>query len=276
LVDEYLEGDDESRSITSSDGDLLIYVAAFSNKWKYPSASIDPISSRSKSFLSATPLCQSMLFDTVSAEMPHIGFDFLLCGNMIVFEKEKQLNDHACLIMGNKNRMYYLDKDKDFSVVKKEVYSSITEDYEDGFRIVGRYLSEQTEFMDIQDFGNGIWLPNNVVYTQFNKEGKIIRVETIKVEEMKLNSGLQKKFFTDIIPENAMIADGIRGLVYRQSDHSSIDSLLKETVKSKRIFIYRYISIISGFALIFFVLIIKYRQYLKAKRERENRTEEIK
>ncbi|MDR0603445.1 MAG: hypothetical protein LBG80_03975 [Bacteroidales bacterium] len=273
LVDEYLKEKPENRTITSSNGSFQIFITAFSDRF-YPSASIDTISSKSKAFLSVSPLCQAMLFDSVSFEVPHISFDFALCDKLIVFEKEININGHPRIILGNKNRFYYLDKDKDFSVVKKEVFYSITEDYEDGFHIVGRYLSEETIFENLQDFGNGIWLPNHIVNTSFDEKSNIVRKEVIDVENMSLNSGIQESFFTDIIPENAVVADGIRGLVYRQSDSPSINSLIKETANSKRVFIYRYISIISGLVLIFIVLVIKYRLYLKDKRERENKTVE--
>jgi hypothetical protein len=109
--------------------------------------------------------------------------------------------------------------------------------------------------------------------TLLNKSN-IVRKEVINVENMSLNSGIQESFFTDIIPENAVVADGIRGLVYKQSDSPSIGSLLKEHAKSKRVMIFRYISIISGLILIFIALALKYRAYLKNKRERKNKTEE--
>jgi hypothetical protein len=59
-----------------------------------------------------------------------------------------------------------------------------------------------------------------------------------------------------------------------QSDSPSIDSLLENTVKSKRVMIFRYISITAGILMIIIALLLKYRAYLKDKREHENKTEE--
>jgi hypothetical protein len=59
-----------------------------------------------------------------------------------------------------------------------------------------------------------------------------------------------------------------------QSDSPSIDSLLENTVKSKRVMIFRYISITAGILMIIIALALKYLAYLKNKREHENKTEE--
>jgi hypothetical protein len=158
--------------------------------------------------------------------------------------------------------------EKNFSVVQKECYRT---DFSDGHLVRNR--TNLVRFDGFREYNNSLWFPEKCIDESFYEE-KLTVVQSVVFRNVEVNIGIEDNTFSDIIPDNAIVFDGVKGLAYKQSDSLSIDSLLKETVKSKRVFIYRYISIISGLVLIFIVLVIKYRLYLKDKRERENKTEE--
>jgi hypothetical protein len=75
------------RNIFSYDGEKTYYATGFREK-SPPTISINPLSSRDPSFLSPSPLCQAMLFDTKHAGLQFPIYDLMLCGNMTVFEKK--------------------------------------------------------------------------------------------------------------------------------------------------------------------------------------------
>jgi hypothetical protein len=273
LVDFERKNNKKSRNINSFDGNCMIYITGFDMPG--PTAVIDRLDSRTKSFVPYMPLCQMMLFDTTTSGIPNQNYDFSLVKNLYVFEKEEMFNNHRCLVLANENCRILLDIDKDYSVVKRERYELITKDFNDGFRIVERILTTIDILSEFKDCGNGIWVAQKIENKEFDKLGKVIvRNSMTKVKNVEINSGIQDSYFIDVISENTFVLDNIRGITYMQSDHPSIDSLLEKTVKSKRVLIYRYISVITGLILIFIALALKYRVYLKDKRERENKTEE--
>jgi hypothetical protein len=232
------------------------------------------------------PLFPAMLFNPARCNASwQFNFDlesFLDAEKTHVFEQDIQLNEKKCILVLDLSTKIYLDPEKDFSVIRFEKYAhnAIPVPSPQSFsgqdvRITGRTLIYRSDLMDLKNCENGIWIPLKIENTIFNKQN-VIEQSIVTVKDVQINKGIPKTFFTEIIPENSFVFDAPNNLTYKQSDHASINSLIKETAKSKRIFIYRYISIISGLALIFIALALKYRAYLKAKRERENRTEEIK
>ena len=82
---------------------------------------------------------------------------------------------------------------------------------------------------------------------------------------MHFNRPLPKSFFSDVIPEDAMVSDGINHLVYVYGDRTSIGGLLNDTVRSKRVMIFRYISVTLGLVMVIIALVMKYREYRKRK-----------
>jgi hypothetical protein len=241
----------------------------------------DSLSSIQEAFEPMSPLLQAMIFDTKHFGFAQPWFDMPLkleeSLGLEIFEKFEIIDSRQYLVVSDTRCRILLDVEKDFSVFQQTAYvGKFTEKANDSF-LVGVFLESQRTLFDLTDYGNGIWLPKKSETHYYSQTGETITMSDFAVyNEIKINSGLDEAFFVNVIPENALVSDSIHNMVYKQSDSPSINSLIKETVKSKRAFIFRYISIISGFALIFIVVAIKYRQYFKNKRERENRTEEIK
>jgi hypothetical protein len=197
-------------------------------------------------------------------------------GSFHVFQQEEVIDNQVCIVVLNEYCRFYLSPEKDFSIIRFELFSQKFDpdvNRTDQRRFVGRSLTLRSNFRNYIDNGNGIWTPS-VIENSYYLENKQIAFVKIEVKDIQINKRIPDSFFSDVIPDDAFVADGIRNMVYRQSDHPSIDSLLKETAKSKRVFIYRYISVTAGLLMIIIALLLKYRAYLKDKRERENKTEE--
>jgi hypothetical protein len=196
-------------------------------------------------------------------------------GSVGILQEQEIVNKRSCVVVYDYYQRIFLDPEYDFSVVKIEKYRLKYDKSQQPARILGRDLVFTSNQLDLKSCGNGVWIPSKIDNT-FYSNGIVTGHTVISLDSVKINEGIPDKFFSDIIPPNAFVFDGIRGITYMQSDSPSINSLIKETAKSKRVMIFRYISVISGLVLIFIALLLKYRAYLKAKRERENRTEEIK
>jgi hypothetical protein len=286
--------DENSHEKVSYDGEKMISLREFGSA--APQASIDFPDKLGIFFHPWMPLVVSGLFDTRTC-FPHSGYDVvmflegdILDGNVFIddsgneisrvppniFEKIEDIDGHQCISVSSYNDTWYFDINRDFSILRCESFDSILSDRNDNAVLIGRRLSTRRTLCDLYDYGNGIWLPSKIISEYFDDKEKLTSEDIVTVSSIRINQGIDDAFFVDFIPKNALVADGIKGMTYRWEDHASIDSLLRDTVKSKRVFIYRYISIISGFALIFLVLAMKYRQYLKNKGERENKTEETK
>jgi hypothetical protein len=228
------------------------------------------------------PLFSAMLFDpSLCNSSWHFNFNIIsFLGaekKTRVFQQDIFLNGKKYLAVLDLSTKIYLDPEKDFSVVRFEKYSHNFERIESelssvpNIRLIGRSLIFRSDLSDLINYDNGIWIPSKIENTIFLKD-RVIERAVVSVENVQINQNIPKSFFEDIIPENSFVFDAPNNLTYKQSDSPSINSLIKDTVKSKRILIYRYISIISGLALIFIALIMKFLAYLKAKRERKNKT----
>jgi hypothetical protein len=262
--------------IFSYTGDRLINIA--NPQSSLPNARILELPTRSIGFCPDSPFAQAMLYDTNNFDSSHPGFDFAVFFSqlsMVVFEKKEYCNKSECVIVAGMGHRLLLDINRDFSLVKSISYFHHFENTSEGPKTVKRTLLSTRLLSDISDYGNGIWLPSKIENIHYSPNEEVIASDIIQCAKIEINN-VSDDFFENIIPNNAIVFDGIRKMTYKQSDSPSIDSLLKETAKSKRILIFRYISVISGLALIFIAIVMKYRQYLKNKRERENRTEDIK
>jgi hypothetical protein len=266
------------RVVRSYDGEVLRSVEFPITQGDLPNASIVHLQSYSDFFPSIGPLSVSMLLDpniSSKAQMPLCDMgDFLENQMGEVFESQEITDSHQLILVSNLMFRFYLDPEKDFSVVKYECLSL------EQSSNMGMSLKKRTDAIlsNFFDCGNGIWIPGKTEIKNY-VDNEVVDVRYIFVSYAKVNEVIEDSFFSKIIPDDAFVVDKVRNLTYMQSDNPSINSLLKETAKSKRVFIYRYISVITGLVLIFIVLVIKYRLYLKDKRERENKTvveEEIK
>ncbi|MDR2409793.1 MAG: hypothetical protein LBE13_17020 [Bacteroidales bacterium] len=239
------------------------------------------------------PLTLAGIFDTKKCNFADVDYDMVMFlegdffnGRMVdgvkllvppyVFEKSEKIEGRECLVVSTLMENQYFDSDRDFSLIRTDRFRPIASNSSNGPILTGRVLSSKTILHDLHDYGNGIWLPDRIVKDYYDNKGMLSRQDTVTVSSIEINKGIDDTYFTDFIPDDVIVSDTANKAVYRWGERDSINSLIKDTVKSKRIFIYRYISIISGLALIFIALAMKYRQYLKNKHERENRTEEIK
>jgi hypothetical protein len=164
-----------------------------------------------------------------------------------------------CILISNGNSIY-LDPSKDYSVVKIE-----------DFRVVIDPNGEEREIpletvtmSDHVDYGNGIWVPHKIDVTYSfgdDSDGRVI----IEVKNVEVNKKIGDELFTNIFPDDTVVADAVHNLVYTWSDRPSIEATLKSVVKSKRVWTFQIISLTVGTLLILIWIIIKYRAYLKEK-----------
>jgi hypothetical protein len=236
-----------------------------------PNAHIAKLVSLSNFFLSEGPLYPAGLLNENILKLANFsGMGLVTSLKQMggVFENKTIIHGSECILVADGSSRYYLDTSKDFSIVKIEEWIS-----ESNNSLPKLVMDANIEMNDYLNCGNGIWIPQKVITTGY-KDGKIEAQKTILVSSVEINKPISEEIFSKPIPNDAFVVDDIRGICYFYENAPSIDKLLKKTVKSKRVFIYRYISIISGLVLIFIVLVIKYRLYLKDKRERENKTDE--
>jgi hypothetical protein len=267
--------DDYEHSIISYDGNAIILVALPKND--IPRADITEANSFKSFFQSHIPLfytrhLEEYRFDESINNKDILGMMEIpgMPSNVRqawVFQQERMINGSKCITVGTSARRFYLDVERDYSIVRTELFLN---------RLIASNveISRRCDLFDYIDDGNGNWFPSKIEETRYT-DGKPDAFTTIVVRDVQTKN-IPDSFFSDVIPENAFVFDGIRKMTYMQSDKPSIGSLSKETVKNKLILVFRYVSVISGLTLIFIAILLKYRAYRKNKRERENKTEEIK
>jgi hypothetical protein len=268
---------DDNHIVYAYDGDIFQTVVNPNNV--IPNVTIDELTSYDFFFQPCMPFFAAMMFDMTlfpSGKYLYDLISFLEDPSSKIFEKTIQCNGYNCIAVANSSTRILLCPEKDYSLIQFEVFRF---DYDSNVNNslvpIHRSLLVRRLLTNLQNYGNGVWLPSKIETYEYFDNVEPSKF-TVLVKEIEINKEIKEDFFTDVIPENAFVNDGIRKMTYMQSDSPSIDSLLKKTVKSKRILIFRYISIIFGLLLIFIALAMKYRQYLKNKWERENRTEKIK
>jgi len=266
-IDNYDKNRLEKRTL-AYDGQLLYTVIDDHNS---PFASIQNLGVSAISFENNNPLAQSMLYDTNQTGMPHSGFDLLhflsIFPNVVVLEKEEEFFGRRCLVIAGLSRRIYLDIESDLSVAKFQEFTVSSQNNPKGGRLLDgkRTLLSQRELFDLRDYTNGIWLPQKSVYTFYDSTGAVDSQTVITYESIRLNHGLADSYFNDIFPDGIPVADSINGLIYNSSDRPSINGLLKDITKSKRVIVLRYISVCIGLMLIVIALVMKYRVYLANK-----------
>lgn len=224
-----------------------------------PSTSV--AANRSPGMLVPTPnpLSAALLLDSESSlgmrlvehDLPY----FLEATKPTLYGEPVTANHTKCVLLED-GQMFrvFLDPARDFSVIRFERYHP---DFclESPIRVTkGRALEKVLELNHLQDYGNGIFLPQEIVSTYY-VEGKSNVVATVTVDSVQINRPIVNGVFANIVPEDALVADYTRGgIVYKQSDSASIGGLLKETVKSKRSTTLRTVSIAVGVVLIAIVV----------------------
>ncbi|MGL6196774.1 MAG: hypothetical protein ACRC2T_18335 [Thermoguttaceae bacterium] len=212
--------------------------------------------------ISLSMLLDSKLFDKTFSYINDL-IVFLECDDTFVCEKKEVIDGKECVVISNWYTKAWLAPDLDFSPIQVEDYSLLNKESANGADklLTNRVIIERRNLSDLVDCGNGIWLPSKTIIQYFNKNGSPSEKTIISVSSMKINSGLKDSVFSSFIPDDALIADHARSLVYANSDRPSIGALLKSTVKSKVVTTFRWLSVIAGLVLIAVALVMKYRNY---------------
>jgi len=220
-------------------------------------------------FRGSMPLSLARLFDPRLCGLSEGGWLesnlmlFLQSGHLYgIFEKKEMIDGHECIIVADLMSRFYLDPKRDFSVVQSEGYRL---DVSDAGHVVGRRLASRTRLFDLQDHGNGIWIPYRAVIESFDSSGDLTDRSSIEVSLVEINKGLDDDFFTNFIPDDTLVADVVTGLVYEYGDRPSINALLKNTVKSKRVWFFQIISMTVGILMILTWAILKFLGYRRNK-----------
>jgi hypothetical protein len=211
------------------------------------------------------PLACSLLLDTTplindDASRYCENFNFLLFLNnsdVYVHENKHIIDGKECIVVGNKMRHVYCDTTRDFAVILDERYK-IMPHTQEFFRLIS-----QKKFSDFKDYGNGILLPMTINierYDNKNSAGVLDLSVLVTVGTLTINSGIKDDFFTDFFPDNTIVVDKTKGMIYKHGDSASIGSLLQETVKPKSTSIYNKISIIVGLIMIVIAVVFKIRK----------------
>lgn len=180
-----------------------------------------------------------------------------------LYEDTVTIDQTDCMILEDGSRYrVFLDPARNFSVIRVEWY---LQDVEDSMvRVTApRSLQKVFELKGLREYGNGIFLPQEMVSTYYF-DGKKKVVATVTTNSLVINSPIEDEVFSGIVPQDALVADYTQGgAVYKQSDSASIGGLLKESVKPKRTSVLRTISIAVGLLLIAIVVL---RQLLTRRR----------
>ncbi|MCL2004858.1 MAG: hypothetical protein FWG73_01725 [Planctomycetaceae bacterium] len=224
------------------------------------------------------PILTSGLFDVRSWDVP-LPFDdlvFFLEGDFFggrqppipatIFESIEMVNGNRCVVAATMQaKSVFLSLEHDYSIVQSNRYGTFFK-VKHGQRVpAGIYLTMRETMHGLKDYGNGIWLPDEVVREFYAENGNIVRRQTVNVLLYSINNNLEDSYFTNFIPEGVIVSDTVRGMVYEWSDHPSINALIKKTAKSKRTWFLQYLSLTVGCILILLVVVVKYIKYLKQK-----------
>jgi len=173
----------------------------------------------------------------------------------IVLEEREFIDDEECIIVTDGNYRTYVSPSKNYSIVRKEcwVRHSMPGD---------RVLLTRAVLKNFCEYMNSLWLPKNYYEEIFSEDGKLVSTIQVDYSDVVVSSQISEQFFQDVIPDDAFVVDGTQNMTYFQGDRAIIDGFLKETAKSKRVWIFQVFSMALVTLMIIVVLI---RMYLKRK-----------
>jgi hypothetical protein len=211
-----------------------------------------------------------MMFNTELTAFPSPPADlaqFVDARQMEVFEATEKIDGRDCLLIANHTSEIYLDIDRNFALVRLDAYTLDIGQAKNGLPpIEGRWLSGRKVHSGFRDYGNGIWLPTRMELIHYDEDGKTSGEDITTVQKMEINPDLDDAFFSDIIPEDAFVADGIRDMAYVYRDRTSIGGLLEDTVPSKKTTTLRWISTCAGLAILVLLIGVAVgRRYMRRK-----------
>jgi hypothetical protein len=252
----------------SYDGHVVRTVISESND--QPQAMIDILRSRSAFFEPHELLSAAMLEDsktTRGRSLPLFDLaEMLAITGVLVLEDTEDVEGSKCLVMTDGLFRVYLDKARDFSVVRIELWDRIEDPKGSKDLYRGREVTKRRDLKELEDYGNGIWLPKKVECVSY-EHGIPVERETTIVESIEINKGVDDKVFTDIIPKNAIVMDGIGKSVYRYGSRASVEGMRSETTKTKSQWKIGFIWL-NVIALIVLVCIFVLRKWYKFRRNK--------
>jgi hypothetical protein len=250
----------KTRKIMTYDGDVV--RRAFFREDKEVESSIGPLDSLSIFFKGTMPLCLSMMFDSSSvANFPHSGVELAahIDDNQLrVFETTEEIDGRTCLVLANRNSKVWLDIDRNFALVKYtyRFTEHVTPKGADLQVISGRWLQRRKVASDFEDYGNGIWLPNDFKIVFYDKAGEETGYQHVTVQAIEINPTFEDAYFAgSVIPDGSIIHDGVRGMIYPKGEDVSIGGLLEEAVPTKKTSFLRWVSVCAGLVLIGLVIL---------------------
>ena len=251
-----------ARQTFSYDGERRSRVDFPRGREMTPFAAIGNLDADGWFFQREFPLLQAMVFNTNKLNDSQKSLDLYVMLNTPgthVYQKRTVIDGVSCILVANMARRVYLDPERDFSVIRYEGYRV---EFGTDDNITGASLITRRVFEDLKDYGNGLWLPSKIK-NSFYENGQKIWAETITVEKLAINEGIDESLFTGNFPEKTLVFDVDRNFSYLQSDSPSIDGLLRSVVQSKRVWTLQIISVTLGILMI--VAALARLWYLKRK-----------
>jgi hypothetical protein len=204
-------------------------------------------------------------------QIPGIKFNltdivkFLEDPDVTVYEKKEVINGKECIIVASWSSALYLDTTMEYSLVQAiEYHHHLNNDPIPAFN--GRSVCLKRILSDFVQFDNGIWLPKKVSVVIYDMEGNKQIAHSIEASVIEVNKKISDSYFTDFIPDGAIVMDSERNIVYQWGDYPSINGLLKETVKPKSTRLYQRISVITGLIMIVIAIVFEIRKRILQRR----------
>ena len=190
-----------------------------------------------------------------------------------VMEGIENINGYRCVVVANISSRFCLSIDHNYAIIQHTTYKPITLSSDRSTnpnerKFIDRSQIYQCTCSELVDVGNGIWFPKKIEI-ESEDETQLHQLIIMHVNDIRINEQIPDSIFTEVIPDGAYVADGIRDMVYIWGNRTSIGSLIKETVKSKRQTIYRNFSIVLGLCFIACWGIVEWRKRRLQKGEVE-------
>ncbi len=134
----------------------------------------------------------------------------------IIQEAIEQIDGHDCLVVlygTPAATKIYLDIDKNFSVRRIVQYRQ-TQPREGGAWADSRVLSTWSDLLQLQYFGNGIWLPSVVDTVLFNADSEAATTIQTTLHNAAFNIGVAPEAF-DLFPADAVVTDTVNHIIFR-------------------------------------------------------------
>jgi hypothetical protein len=214
-------------AVCSYDANFVRYVDL---SRRSANGSIRALSGRADFFRVFDGLARSMLLKCTidlqqSGAHAYDLVELLKAKETILLQSLEEADGRMCLVATEGVFRVYLDPQCDFSVVRLDGYTFVSQPVQNGGAIIGyKRISERT-LHDCINYDNGLWLPSKTIVTFF-KNDKAISRETTDVSEVRVNKGVDESLFADVIPVGTTVFDSIRGATYTYGSDATIEGTL--------------------------------------------------